>query len=118
MLSTELAADGHLRTIPGEDIDRLKMDLPLADADAFSKNTLTKIRKNLGTDYVVVGSYTVLDDKSANPIRLDLRLQDSATGETIASIAETGDESRLFELVTRAGDQLRGPLDVEKLNSK
>jgi len=116
MLSTELAADGTLRTIPGEDVARLKLELSLADADAFSKDTLARIRKNLGTDYVVVGSYTVLGDKTANRIRLDLRLQDSAAGETVASVAETGDESKLFELVTRAGIHLREPLGAGELN--
>lgn len=117
MLNTELAADGALRTVSGEDVARLKAELPLTDAEAFSKDTLARIRKNLGTDYVVVGSYTVLPDKSANRIRLDLRLQDSAAGETIASIAETGDESKLFELVTRAGMHLREPLGAGELNS-
>lgn len=116
MLNTELAADGTLRTIPGEDIARLKLELSLADADAFSKDTLARIRKNLGTDYVVVGSYTVLGDKAGNRIRLDLRLQDSVAGETVASVAETGDESKLFELVTRAGIHLREPLGAGELN--
>jgi hypothetical protein len=37
MLSTELAADGTPRTIPGEDVSRLKLELSLAGADAFSK---------------------------------------------------------------------------------
>ena len=115
MLSTELAADGSLRTIPGEDVARLKLELSLADADAFSKDTLVKIRNNLGTDYVVVGSYTVLGDKAASRIRLDVRLQDSAAGETVASVAETGDESKLFELVTRAGARLREPLGAGEL---
>jgi len=116
MLSTELAADGQLRTIPGEDIARLKVELPLADADAFSKATLTKIRKNLGTDYVVVGSYTALGGNATRRIRLDLRLQDLVAGETIASVAETGEEAKLFELVTRAGAHLREPLGESKLN--
>jgi eukaryotic-like serine/threonine-protein kinase len=116
MLSTELAADGSLRTIPGEDVARLKLELPLAGTDAFSKDTLTRIRKNLGTDYVVVGSYTVLGDRTANRIRLDLRLQDSATGETVASVAETGEEAKLFELVTRAGIHLREPLSSGDLS--
>jgi len=48
-------------------------------------------------------------------IRLDLRLQDLVAGETIASVAETGEEAKLFELVTRAGVHLREPL--EKVDS-
>jgi DNA-binding winged helix-turn-helix (wHTH) protein/TolB-like protein len=106
MLNTELAADMRLRTIPSEDIARLKAESPLPDTDGFSKSTLIKIHKDLGADYVVTGSYTILDGKTTNRIRLDLRLQDSVVGETIASVAETGDESKLFELVSHAGAQM------------
>ena len=106
MLNTELAADMRLRTIPGEDIARLKAELPLPDTDAFSKSALIRIHKDLGADYVVIGFYTILDGKATNRIRLDLRLQDSAAGETIASVVEIGDESKLFELVSHAGTQM------------
>jgi len=117
MLSTELAADEAFRIVPGEDIARLKAELPLTDADSLSKDTLVRIHNNLGADYVVLGSYTVLGGKSSNRIRLDLRLQDSTAGRMIASVAETGDESNLFELVSQAGMRLRKPLGNEELKS-
>lgn len=106
MLNTELDTDMRLRTIPSEDIARLKAESPLPNADAFSKSTLMRIHKDLGADYIVIGFYTILDGKAANRIRLDLRLQDSAVGETIATVVETGDESKLFELVNRAGTHM------------
>ena len=52
MLTSELGADEKLRMIPGEQVVRMKMDLALADAEGFAKDTLTRIRKNLGTDLV------------------------------------------------------------------
>ena len=106
MLNTELSIDMHLRTIPSEDIFRMKAESRFPEADTFSKSTLMRIHKELGVDYVVTGSYTILDGKTTNRIRLDLRLQDSAVGETIASVVETGDESKLFELVSHAGTQM------------
>ena len=60
MLSTELAAGEQVRTIPGENIARMKVDLALADADSFGQDSLTKIRNHLGTDLVVVGSYLAM----------------------------------------------------------
>jgi TolB-like protein len=56
MLSTELAAGEQVRTIPGENVARMKFDLSLADTDSFGQDSLAKIRTHLGTDLVVVGS--------------------------------------------------------------
>ena len=60
MLNTELAAGEKLRLVPSEDVARAKLDLPLADSDTLSKDTLARIRTNLGTDYVILGSYTTV----------------------------------------------------------
>lgn len=112
MLTTELAAGEKVRTIPGENIAQMKINLSLADADSYSKETLARIRKNLGADLLVVGSYTVLGKEPGGQIRLDLRLQDAEVGETIDSAAETGTETKLFELVSLAGAHLREKLGV------
>jgi hypothetical protein len=46
MLTSELGAGEKLRMIPGEQVVRMKIDLALADAEGFAKDTLTRIRKN------------------------------------------------------------------------
>ena len=101
MLSTELAAGGSLRLVPGEDVARAKRELPLADEDTLAKSTLERLRTNPGADVVVLGSYTLLPGKDENRIRLDIRLQDTAGGETIAEQALTGSEDKLFELAAQ-----------------
>ena len=111
MLTTELAAGGRLRTIPGENVGRMKMELSLSDAESLARDTLAKVGKNLGTDTVVLGSYLSLPD---DQIRLDMRLQDVAAGETVAAMAESGTERGLVELVTRAGTRLRRSMGVEE----
>ncbi len=117
MLSTELAAGEKLRLISGEDVARAKINLPLADADSLSKDTLAKLRKNLGSDFVVLGSYTALPGKSEGRIRLDLRLQDAVAGETGAEVAAIGTEADLFDLVSQAGAQLRSKLGVAAVST-
>jgi len=112
MLTTELAAGGNLRTIPGENVSRMKIELSLPDADSYARDTLTRIRKNLGTDYVVLGSYLALGKESSGQVRLDLRLQDVAAGETIAAVSEKGVEAQLDDLVMRTGLHLREKLGV------
>ena len=116
MLTTELAAGEKLRAIPGEDIARMKIELSLVDTDSFAKDTLDRIRKNLGTDLIVLGSYVALGKQGGGQIRLDLRLQDTLAGETIASMIETGAEPRLFDLVARTGARLREKLGAGDLS--
>ncbi len=112
MLSTELAAGGQLRVVPGEDTSRVNADLQLSDAAGFSHATLSQIRNRLGSDIVVSGSMVDLNRASGRQIRLDLRVQHAVSGETLASIAQTGTADNLFALVSRSGAQLRESLGV------
>jgi len=116
MLSTELEAGEKLRLVSGEDIARAKLDLPLADADSLSRDTLARLHKDLDSDLIVLGSYTALGEKPGTRIRLDLRLQDTVAGETIADVAVVGGESDLFDLVSQAGSRLREKLGVEAVS--
>lgn len=116
MLSTELVAGEKLRLVSGEDIARTKLDLPLADADSLSRDTLAHLHKNLGSDLIVLGSYTALGKKSDGRVRLDLRLQDTVAGETIADVAVLGREAELFDLVSQAGSRLREKLGVQAVS--
>ena len=116
MLTTELSAGGKLRTVPEEDVAHAKADLALPDGGSLSKRTLLNIRNSLGSDFVVVGSY-VANPASSGSIRLDLRLQDSRIGETVASVAESGSEAGLSDLVARAGSDLRQRLGIPPLTA-
>jgi eukaryotic-like serine/threonine-protein kinase len=116
MLSTELAAGGGLRLVPGEDVARAKRELPLADEDTLAQATLERLRTNPGADVVVLGAYTLLPGKTNNRVRLDVRLQDTAAGEIIAEEALTGSEDKLFELASQAGVELRRSLGVNSVS--
>jgi len=104
MLTTELAAGEKVRTITGEEVAQMKMNLSLPDSDTLTAQTLSQIGKTLGADLVVLGSYVALPD---GKLRVDLHLQDVAAGETVLAVNQTGDQSNLFDLVSRAGIQLR-----------
>ncbi len=111
MLTTELTAGEKLRTIPGENVARMKLDLSLPDTDSLAQDTLKKVYRNLGSDLVVLGSYLHMGDT----LRVDLQLQDAGRGETIAALSETGAESQLLDLVNRAGEQLREKCGVSEV---
>lgn len=112
MLTTELGTGERLRTVAEENVARAKQDLSLSDADSLAKDTLTRVWNNLGTDYVVLGSFVDLGKESGGQVRVDMRLQDARTGETIGVVSEVGRESELFDLVSRAGEDLRSKLGV------
>jgi len=116
MFTAELAAGAHVRTIPGHNVARMKADLALADTDRVGPATLARVRAHAGADVVLGGSYLALGDGSATRLRLDLRLQDVASGETVASISETGTVADVFDLVSRAGRGLRQRLDIGPLS--
>ena len=113
MLNTELSAGGELRMVSGEDVARAKRDLPIADEDSLAKATLNRLHTDPGADLVVLGSYTSLPSKGINQIRLDLRLQDTKSGETISEESVTGTQENLFALASQASARLRQTLGVK-----
>jgi TolB-like protein/Tfp pilus assembly protein PilF len=116
MLTTELGTGEKLRTVAEENVARAKLDLSLSNADSLAKDTLTRVRNNLGTDYVVLGSFVDLGKDAGGQVRVDMRLQDARTGETIGIVSETGKENELFDLVSRAGGDLRSKLGIGNIS--
>ncbi|HME13257.1 MAG TPA: tetratricopeptide repeat protein [Candidatus Acidoferrum sp.] len=116
MLNTELAAGGELRLVAGEDIARAKRELPIADEDTLAKATLEKLQANPGADLVVLGSYAKVTSAGKNRLRLDIRVQDTGTGETVAEESLVGTEDGLFELAAQAGANLRGSIGLHAIS--
>jgi len=111
-LTTELAASAELRTLAGESVAKAKLDLDLKDSSGYGADTLRRIYKALGADYVVSGSYLAQTGQSKSGLRVDIRLQNARTGEGVAAFRELGTQTELSELVTRIGGQLRAKLGV------
>jgi len=107
MVSTEVAAGQQVRIIPGEIVARTKQDLALTGTGGYGPDTLAKIRKALGSDVVVQGSYLL---SPGNSLRIDLQVQEAAAGDTIGAVSENGSEAQIAELVSRAGASLREQL--------
>jgi tetratricopeptide (TPR) repeat protein len=117
MFTAELAAGAKLKTVPGESVARMKTDLRLSDAETLGPETLTRIRAHSGADVVLLGSYLALGQGGSRRLRIDLRLQDSLQGETVATFTEMGTEAEVFDLVARAGGRLRQSLGVGDLSA-
>ena len=110
MLATELAAARDLRVVPGEEVARAAIELGVAPTESLERGLRARLREALGADFLVLGGYTSL--AGGGPIRIDLRLEDAASGEAVESVAESGAEAELFEVVARIGERLRASLGV------
>jgi tetratricopeptide (TPR) repeat protein/TolB-like protein len=115
MLPTELAAARDLRTIPVEEIDRATKDLGLADSGSLSPATLSRLRARLSADLVITGTYLVTID--GHRTRFDLHAQDTRTGETVASFAETGSEEAFLTTLSALGERCRERLGARLLSA-
>jgi len=116
MLTTDLTAGEQIRAVAGENVARMKLELKLIETDSYARDTLARIKKNLGTELIVVGSYIVLGQLQARQVRLDLRVQETQAGETVASVSDTGREEDLLGLVSRIGSRVRNDLGMTLLS--
>ena len=117
MLTTELGAGEQLRTIPGETVALAKTDLALTDLDRLAPDSLERMRRILNADYFVLGSYLDLGEGAGGRIRLDLRMQDAVSGESLVAASEVSSEQQLLDMVSRSGRQLREKLGVADLRA-
>ncbi len=116
LFANELATGGDLRLVAGETVARMKLELAVPTSKTLAADTLRNIRRSLGTDLVLGGSYLVLDDE-ARTLRLQPQLQPTDGGETIF-VDATGSESQLFELVSGAARELRRKLGLGGISSQ
>jgi eukaryotic-like serine/threonine-protein kinase len=112
MLTTELGAGERIRMITGEDVARTESDLSLLGMPSYNPGTLQKIRANLGCDYVVVGSFLASGSRPVDSVRVDLRLQETQSGQTILTFSDSGSIGDLSDLLKRVGASLRDKLGV------
>ena len=116
-LTTELSVDGKLRAVPPQEVARARAEYGLEAVLGPDKGTLTRLRANLGADVVAFGSYVVLGDAGGRLVTLDLRLQDTASGQILATGRGTGTEAHIFDTVSRAAASLRKALDLEPVTA-
>jgi len=113
MLSSDLAASDQIRVISGEQIARAGVLQPLDSSP--SRETIERLAKQLGSDLILTGSYTVSPsaEKNAAPrLRMDLRLENPSEDSQPMVLVNTGSTADVFALVSAAGAQLRPRLGI------
>ncbi len=115
LLASEVSGGSDLRRVPPETVTRLRREIDLPEGTQLGAEVLSKVRDTIHADYVLCGSYLALGGPEGK-LRLEVQLQDTRTGETVAAASETGDQAMLFEMVSQAGSQLRSRLGVRALD--
>src|SRR3954469_13669461 len=109
MLAADLGHDGSLRLVSSDDVASMRRDLGLRLDGPLGPQELGQIRRRLGSEWVVTGSYLLLEGQ-AQPLRVDVLLRHTGTGETRAAISRRGGEKDLFALADSLAGELRQAL--------
>jgi eukaryotic-like serine/threonine-protein kinase len=117
MIGADLADGQRVRMIPGENVARMEAELSLPPAASPSRETLAGIRRNLGADIVVSGAYADLGAEGSGRMRVDIWAEDTQTGEVVASVSESGADTEILDVMSRAGTRLRSGLGLESAPS-
>ncbi len=115
MLTTELSGDGQVRTVPAERVARAMRDLRMAvdpSDGAVASDGVAALRRAVGADLVVLGSFASTDAGGRRVLRLDVRVQ-GGDETPLASASSQGDPAQLFDLVAQAGREVRARLGLK-----
>jgi DNA-binding winged helix-turn-helix (wHTH) protein/tetratricopeptide (TPR) repeat protein len=103
MLGTSLSLGNRLRAVPNELVNQAILGLPVPQAGGYGPSSLIALKRRLGTDYVVSGSYFVMGDQT---VRLDFVIQDARSHATLGTVTESGKLTDLPAVTTRLGASL------------
>ena len=107
MLASELAQGERMHALPDEVVRPARSDLAAPAAGGYAQPSLATLRKRLGVDFVLSGSYLVSGSGGDSRLRLDLALQDARSGVVVAKVAQSGALSDLPGLIEQTGASLR-----------
>ncbi|HTR37306.1 MAG TPA: protein kinase [Bryobacteraceae bacterium] len=116
-LAAHLAAGEELRVAPAETVARAKADFELGNREVIPRSALSRLRKNLGSDWIVLGSYRDEGPEHGGETRVDVHIENMITGETTAAVSETGSDREVLDLALRAGTRLRERFGISGLST-
>jgi serine/threonine protein kinase/tetratricopeptide (TPR) repeat protein len=104
----------QLRFVPTDRVDEMKQDLGLGDlSGSMSRKQADAIRKYLGADVLVTGSYNVTGAPQHFDIQWNVHLLSAADGQSLGSITVPGSETDLNDLVVHAGRLVRQKFGIQ-----
>lgn len=112
-LSSELGADESLLMIRGKRVARMKIDLSWDEDADPGIDVLGRLQEYLGSDFVVLGSYTAGGSDPVEVVDVEVEVYSAASGTMRVRLAEKGRVAQLADLTSRLASQLRDRLGIE-----
>jgi serine/threonine protein kinase len=104
----------EIRFIVPSAVDEMKNNLGLRDTTtSLSGEQAAAIKKFLGADVLITGSYTATGPPGHAKIEWNIHLLGTNGGESLGSVVRSGDESDLNSLVLHAGRLIRQKLGIQ-----
>lgn len=108
LLDIELGAGQQLRTVPAENVARMRIELAITPESVYRAQLLDRIGADLGIDYAVAGAYQPADDH----VRLDIALFDVRSGRQLVAISSEMPQDKLQALAQDCASRIRAQLGI------
>jgi tetratricopeptide (TPR) repeat protein/TolB-like protein len=112
MLGTELSSADKIRVVPQELVRDVTSGVETSASAGYDLDTLRRVGRHLGADYVISGNYLVASAASDPLLRIGVAVQDVHSGNSIARFSQQANIGSLPELVSKIGVMLRSQLGV------
>lgn len=104
----------QLRFVATDRVNEMKQDLGLGDiSGSMSRKQAEAIRKYLGADVLITGSYNATGAPQHFEIQWNIHLLNAADGQSLGSIAVPGSQTDLNDLVVHAGRLVRQKFGIQ-----
>ena len=104
----------QLRFVATDRVDEMKQDLALGDVSgSMSQKQADAIRKYLGADVLITGTYNVTGAPQHFDIQWNIHLLNAADGQSLGSISQPGSQTDLNDLVVHAGRLVRQKFGIQ-----
>jgi tetratricopeptide (TPR) repeat protein len=108
LMNIDLGSGQQLRALPLENVARTRKELALPPQSSYPAQVLQQIRMDLGSDYVVGGSYL----PQGHALHLNVILFDARSGRQVAAISEQGADDNLPAVIERCAQRVQAQLGV------
>jgi TolB-like protein len=109
MLITDLSKIKSLKIIEREKLENVLREINISKNPYFDQTTAQKIGKGLHAEYILTGSYILINDK----FRIDARLINVSSGEIIMSEKSDGLKSDFFDIQKDLVENIANSLNIK-----
>jgi len=104
----------QLRFVATDRVDEMNHDLALGDlSGSMSQKQTEAIRKYLGADVLITGSYNVIGAPQHFDIQWNIHLLNAVDGQSLGSISVPGSQTDLNDLVVHMGRLVRQKFGIQ-----